>query len=237
MTRAYASAARDERAVETRSRIIEAAAGILLRDGLAAMTIATLARDAGVSPQTIYNSVGGKSQVVKAAYDVMLAGDADPTPMSERAEFWAIQAARDVTAFAAAYAHWSMLIYQRVGALLGALISHGTAGDPVLEEFVATINAERRRGNSNGVAALARRGLLPEAGLDVIIDGVWALTAPENWFRLVHERGWTSQQYERWLSRVLAAVLQPTDSSADSFTDSPADSSVESGPSPASSTP
>ena len=209
MARAYASPGRDERAAETRSRIVETAVGMLLRDGLAAMTIAALAREVGVSPQTIYNSVGGKSQVVKAAYDVTLAGDADDTPMSERAEFRAIQAAHDIPAFAAAYAHWCTLIYLRVGALLGALISHGTAGDPLLEEFVATIDTERHRGNGNGIRALAGRGLLPGTGLDAVIDGVWALTSPENWFRLVHRRGWTSEQYERWLTRVLTVVLQP----------------------------
>ena len=37
------------------------------------MTIASLAKAAGVSPQTVYNSIGGKAAVVKAVYDVLLA--------------------------------------------------------------------------------------------------------------------------------------------------------------------
>ncbi len=181
---------------------------MLLRDGLASMTINGLAREAGVSPQTVYNSIGGKAQVVKAAYDVTLAGDADPTPMSERPEFRAIQAASDLREFAAAYAHWVTLIYTRVGALLGVLIAHGAAGDPLLEEFIATINSERRNGNANGLRALAERGLLPESDLDSVIDGVWTLTAPESWFRLVHQRQWAPERYETWLTRVLLTVLE-----------------------------
>lgn len=208
MTRRYSSSTRLLQAERTRSRIIETAARILRNEGLAAMTIAGLADEAKVSPQTVYNSIGGKAEVVKAVYDITLAGDEEPTPMSERPEFRAIQAADDIPAFAAAYARWVTLIYSRVGALLGMLISHGTAGDPLLEEFVAKINAERRNGNANGIRPLAERGLVEELDLDATIDGVWALTAPENWFRLVHQRNWPSGQYEQWLTRVLVATLR-----------------------------
>ena len=71
------SPARRERAERTRARIIETARSLLLRGGLATMTIADLARAAQVSPQTVYNAIGGKAEVVKAAYDVTLAGDDD----------------------------------------------------------------------------------------------------------------------------------------------------------------
>ena len=71
------------------------------------MTIAGLAREAGVSPQTVYNSVGGKGELIKAVYDLLLAGDEDPTPMSERPSFDAVVNAPDVTAYAHAYAQWT----------------------------------------------------------------------------------------------------------------------------------
>ncbi len=83
------------------------------------MTIAGLAREAGVSPQTVYNSVGGKGELIKAVYDLLLAGDEDPTPMSERPSFDAVVNAPDVTAYAHAYAQWTRDIYLRVGRLLG----------------------------------------------------------------------------------------------------------------------
>ena len=207
MTRAYVSTTRQAKAQETRSRIVDTAARMLLRDGLAAMTVADLAREAGVSPQTVYNSVGGKAEVVKAAYDVSLAGDHDPTPMSERPAYRAVMDAADLGSFARAYASWSADIFDRVGPLLGALLFHGTAGDPLLEEFIATIYRERRIGNLNGVRPLAERGLVVEDDLERIVDDVWALTSPENWYRLVQDRGWTRAEYEEWLARHLHAAV------------------------------
>jgi AcrR family transcriptional regulator len=55
------------------------------------MTIAGLAREAGVSIQTVYNAVGGKADVVKAVYDVPLAGD-EPMAMMDRPAFRALLA-------------------------------------------------------------------------------------------------------------------------------------------------
>ncbi|GAA3652804.1 TetR family transcriptional regulator [Nocardioides ginsengisoli] len=209
MTRVYDSAARREQAAHTRARIIETAVAVLLRDGLAAMTVTSLAREAGVSPQTIYNSIGGKAEVVKAAYDVTLAGDNDTTPMSERPAFRAIQDAPDLPTFAHAYAHWSAEIYRRVGPLLAVLISHGSAGDPLLEDFLTTIDTERRRGTTNALQGLAARGVVPaDADLELLTDGVWALTAPDNWRRLVQVRGWSSERYEWWLAASMGAVLR-----------------------------
>ena len=82
--RRYISDQRDAAARQTRTRILDAAEQELIRHGYHAMTIASLARAADVSPQTIYNSVGGKAAVVKALYDVRLAGDDEPVPMGQR---------------------------------------------------------------------------------------------------------------------------------------------------------
>ncbi|WP_460847851.1 TetR/AcrR family transcriptional regulator [Nocardioides ultimimeridianus] len=206
------STTRQAKAQETRARIVETAAAMLLRDGLAAMTIADLAREAGVSPQTVYNSVGGKAEIVKAAYDVGLAGDHDAVPMMERPAYLAVRAATDAASYATAYARWSADIFDRVGTLLGVLLFHGTAGDPMLEEFVATINTERRTGNAMGLRFLVEQGLLADGeDFERLVDEVWVLTSPENWHRLVQSRGWTRAAYEDWLARhLLVAVSRAT---------------------------
>ncbi|WP_236795256.1 TetR/AcrR family transcriptional regulator [Amycolatopsis sp. GM8] len=171
------------------------------------MTISRLAETAGVSPQTVYNSVGGKAEVIKAVYDVMLAGDEDGTPMSERPEFRRVTGATDVTSYAAAYAAWVRVIYDRVGPLLGVLLAHGPGGDPVLANFVATIDSERRHGNTNSLRGVAERGQLPSHQFDGAVDAVWTLTAPEVYDRLVRRCGWASAAYERWLTTQLGAAL------------------------------
>jgi AcrR family transcriptional regulator len=206
--RVYNSERRAEQARRTRARIIDTARELLLADGYFAMTVPLLAQHAGVSPQTVYNSVGGKADVVKAVYDVLLAGDDDPVAMSERPEFRHVVEAPDVTAYARAYAAWCRGIWDRVGPLLGVLLAHGPGGDSVLEEFLSTIDQERRTGNSHSLKGLSDRGDLPTGRpIDELVDPVWTLTAPEVYDRLVRRSGWSSARYEAWLAAQLAAAL------------------------------
>ena len=92
--RSYVSPRRDDAARHTRARILDVAEQELERSGYHATTIAGLASAAGVSPQTIYNSIGGgKAAVIKALYDVRLrrrrrtraAGRATRDPADRRA--------------------------------------------------------------------------------------------------------------------------------------------------------
>jgi AcrR family transcriptional regulator len=205
--RVYNTERRDEQARQTRARILDAARELLIAEGFFAMTVPLLAQRAEVSPQTVYNSVGGKAEVVKAVYDVLLAGDDDPTPMKERPEVRALHEAPDWAAFSRAYAARSRGILDRVGPLLGVILAHGPGGDQVLQEFLATIENERRIGNAIGLKGLRDRGALPQSrSADGLVDAIWTLTAPEIYDRLVRRCGWSSDQYEEWLAVELAAL-------------------------------
>jgi len=48
-----------------------------------------------MSVQTVYNTVGGKAAVLKAVYDVMVAGDDEPIPIMQRPTVQAMRAATD----------------------------------------------------------------------------------------------------------------------------------------------
>ncbi len=206
--RTYDNSRREEAARETRMRILQTAGRLLLDGGYHAMTVASLAKKAGVSPQTVYNSVGGKAEVVKAVYDILLAGDEEPIPMSQRPAFRAMNDAQDARTFVTAYARWSRQIYEGVGPLLGTLLAHGSGGDATLESFVATIEQERRTGNTHTVTALRRAHGLPRGMTTArAIDSVWTLTAPEIADRLVRRRGWSLREYERWLAAHLLVAL------------------------------
>lgn len=206
--RAYSSESRAEQARLTRARIVDTARELLLAHGYFAMTVPLLARRAGVSPQTVYNSVGGKADVVKAVYDVLLAGDDDPVPMSERPEFRSVVDAPDVDEYARAYAAWSRGIWERVGPLLGVILAHGPGGDDVLEAFLSTVDQERRVGNRHSLQGLGDRGMLPAGRpFDELVASVWTLTAPEVYDRLVRRAGWPPSRYETWLAAQLSAAL------------------------------
>jgi AcrR family transcriptional regulator len=206
--RVYDNSARAQAARATRARIIDTAGEILLREGYHAMSVSQLASSAGVSAQTVYNAVGGKADVVKAVYDVMLAGDDAPVAMQDRPEFRAMSEAPDRESFVRAYAALCATIYERVGPLLGVILAQGAGGDSGLQEFVATIDRERRVGNTNALNALERaHGLPSELDRERFIDIVWALTAPEMYDRFVRRSGWTHRMYAGWLAEALVAVF------------------------------
>jgi len=63
-------------------------------------------------------------------------------------------------------------------------------------------------GNAAAVRSLAtlfglRRGLTRARATDI----VWTLTAPELFDRLVRQRGWSLDEYERWLGDALVGAL------------------------------
>ena len=175
--RASGADTRAEAAQATRRRIIDAAGPMLLHEGYHAMSVSSLAAAAGVSAQTVYNAIGGKAAVVKAVYDVTLVGDDEPIPMPQRPESEAIEAAPDRDTFLRAYAALCATIYERTGPLLGVLLAQGAGNDAGLQDFVATIEQERRVGNTNVLAALERvHGLPAELDRTRFIDIVWAAT-------------------------------------------------------------
>lgn len=193
----------------TRRRIIDAATTLLLDGGYHSMSISELAAAAKVSPQTVYNAIGGKSEVVKLVYDTMLVGDDAPVAMADRPEFRALSAATDHDEFMRAYARLSGVIYDRVGRLLGVLLAEGAGSDPGLRDFVRTIDAERRAGNTNALKAMETSLGLPDAlAADPFVDEVWCLTAPEVYDRLVRRCRWSHEAYTHWLEEVLVEALR-----------------------------
>ena len=204
-TRPYDNTLRTEQARLTRRRIIEAARALLLDGGAQSMSISALAETAGVSIQTIYNAIGNKAAVIKAVYDVTVAGDDDPRPMRDRPDFQAITDAADPAAMLWGYAAFSRRIAERVGPLL-VVIAADTDDD--LQSLAADIDDERLRGNTVVVDSVARRfGLRAGMTMQRAVDIVWTLTAPEPYDRLVRRRGWSHDDYEHWLASALISAL------------------------------
>ncbi|WP_347954537.1 TetR/AcrR family transcriptional regulator [Gordonia aichiensis] len=210
MARDYDNRARTAAARETRRRILAVARTSLVDDGYPALRISTLAAAAGVSPQTVYNAIGGKAEVLKAVYDVAVVGDDEPVPMSERPEFIRLAEATSPADWSSAYAHYTAELYRRIGDVVGAVLRPGEALDGGAGQFAETIDRERRIGTTHAVTALGARLGWPDSAVAPTIDAVWVLNAPEVYDRLVRRSGWSVERYERWLARQLAACLPPT---------------------------
>ena len=211
MARRYSSEVRAEQRRATRQRVIDAARTLLLRRGYGGATIEAIAGRAGVSVQSVYNTVGGKAAVLKAVYDTLLAGDDEPIPIVQRPTVRAMRAATDPHRFLALYARMGRQMYERAGPLLPIMLNEGAAGDPEVRAFIDTIEQERATGTA-GIAALLneRFGLRDGLTVDDAADILWALTSPELAIRLVHRRQWSLDKFEAWTAHTMVhALLEP----------------------------
>jgi AcrR family transcriptional regulator len=167
-----------------------------------------VAREAGVSIQTVYNAVGGKPALLRAVYDVTLAGDDAPVPIAERPAFQAMLAETDGRRCLARYAALGRELWERAGSLVAMLLSQAAAGDAELRAFADTIEGQRATGTAMVASHVAERfGLRPGLTVQEAGDVLWALTAPELTERLVVRRGWSPDLAEAWLAGAMADVL------------------------------
>lgn len=207
-TRSYISPLREEQVRLTRRRILDAAHTLLVQRGYTATTMAAVAAAAAVSPQTVYAAFGGKPALVKALYDVVLAGDDEPIPMAARPEMVSLLAQTDPRGFLTGYAHVGRTMQDRVGPLVGVLVGGARAGERELRHFVAVIDGERLIGATGAVRHLAARGWL-RSGLpiDRAADVMWTLISYDVWQLLVVQRGWSGEAAADFIAEAMAAAL------------------------------
>ncbi|WP_250007564.1 TetR/AcrR family transcriptional regulator [Actinoplanes sp. M2I2] len=206
--RAYDNSRRAEQAHLNRRRMLDAARELLVERGPAAVTMRDVAGRAGVSAETLYKTFGTKTALIKAVYDVTLAGDDEPVAMIDRPEIQAVFAATGPEDKLARYAHAARRIAERTGPLLAKLLAGARGGDPDLARFRETTNQERMIGAGAVVRHLAatgglRTGIDPDRARDI----VWTLIAPEVYELLVGDRGWSPEEYEKWLAQALADAI------------------------------
>ncbi len=206
--RRYSTVLRAEQTALTRRRILDAAGRLFVERGYLGTTLGAVARAAGVSVQTVYNVVGGKAALLKAVYDVTLAGDDEPVPMARRPAFRAVGDAPTARACLVAYAHLGRELSERLLPLVTVLLAQAAAGDADLTAFVATIEGERAIGTGHVAAHVAERfGLRDGLDVDGAADVLWALTAPDLADRLVVRRGWGWDRFEGWLGTAMGDAL------------------------------
>lgn len=209
--RRYDRATRDAQIAQSRSRVIDAADAAFLDCGYAGASISQIARTAGVSIQTVYNVVGGKAELLKAAYDVRLAGDDEPVPMADRERVRSMIAAPDVRSCLHEYAALGRELGERTVPFLARLLPEASA-DEGLRTFTETIEAERAIGAQNVARHVHDRfGLRPGLSVDAAADILWALTSPELADRLVNRRSWGWDRFQEWLAEAMTGALAAGD--------------------------
>ncbi len=87
-------------------------------------------------------------------------------------------------------------------------IETAAAVDPEVAPLLHDKERFRYENQARVVRSLRRQGgLRPGLSPRKAVDIVWALTSERVYLALVRERGWSGEQYERWLTDQLAAAL------------------------------
>jgi AcrR family transcriptional regulator len=206
--RAYRSALRTRQAQETRTRIVSAAARLFATQGYQATTIAAIAREAGVSSETV-KTTAAKAELLIAAFEVTFSGSEAAESLADTEVASGLLDLADdafldgvltqiTTANERGHGLWTVL--------LGAALS-----DPVVDEALRRILDNRRADYRGLVAELRRRGLAAAQGdAESIADTLSFLLSPEGYQQLVVQSGWSRDRYDAWLrAAVIAEVSGP----------------------------
>ena len=199
----YRSPLRDAQARRTRGRVLAAATASFLARGFAGTSMRVVAAEAGVSVATVEQLFGTKPALLKAAVDVAIAGDDEPTAMLDRAWARAARAATTPAELLGIAADVLTAAQQRSSGLVLAVFEAARA-DPALAELADRLTAQRRAVAQWLVDALAR--LAPVAADDAV-DTLWVLMEPAVHDRLVRRLGWTPERYGAWFARCALRLL------------------------------
>lgn len=198
-----------------RAAVTEAARSLFLADGYGATTIQAISEKVGVPEATVYRLVSSKLGILKSLLDESIVGDQAPVPLADRPVTQQLLGQTNPRQQIAGFASIVAKVNHRVGPLYRILVG-ASGSDPGAAELLDDLAGQRQEGQRILARSLAKSGALaPGLNERRAGDVVHALASPEVYRLLVVDRSWTSDRYERWLSRILAEQLLDDESGPD----------------------
>lgn len=199
--RPYKSVVRNTQAAETRARILVSAKNLFESEGFEYVTIEKIAQAANVSIPTVYSLFQSKRGVLRALMDEALPSDQFNALVEKSIKEKSPEERLGISARIARQlydAERAQMSIFRGAAVLA----------PEFKEFEK--EREMRRYNRQEVTIQAmikdkslKKGLSAAKARDIL----WALTGRDMYRMLVVEQGWTSEEYEKWLTQLLTSSL------------------------------
>ena len=202
--RTYDASRRRALALERRTRVLDVAWELFRAHGYAATTLASVARRAGVSEETVYKTFGGKSGLVRELRARALAGAG-----AEHAETRSdrLRDEDDPVRIVRGWARLAAEVAPRVAPVL-LLVRDAALVDPGMRTMAAELDADRWRRMADNATALQRAGhLRPGLTRQRATDLMFAASSPEMFELLVLRCGWSLPRYARHLEDTLRAGL------------------------------
>jgi AcrR family transcriptional regulator len=201
--RSYHSPLRAGQAEQTRHRILESAGRLFARQGYARTTIADVAADAGVAPETIYVSLGGKRGLLEGVIQMAIA----ETEVPAAGDWWS-----GVAELPAASERLERMIEYSCRILARTRPIHAIIrGAADKEAFAADLGRrllrDRLSGQTERIGKYLRDDLRTGLSVEEAGERYCALASPELYHLLTVELRWTAEQHRTWLTDLLTAEL------------------------------
>ncbi len=163
--------------------------------------MARIAKEAGVSTQTVYNSVGSK-QALLSALQRMVDEAGAVEPIQRR-----IAETDDPREAIALVARLRRQMMDGAGDLVGLL-----AGAASSDAAVGAVYAESQKRSRDGIRRVVGRldslgALRDDLDADRAAEAAYAIFHHAVWTRLVDECGWSADEAERWYADLAERVL------------------------------
>lgn len=209
--RHYDSPVRRALAVETETRILEAAKELFAERGYVGTSLAAIADRAEINARTLYKIFARKVELLSRLVDVSMVGDRFAIPVSERdwsaGAFHGESGTERVRVFAAAI--------RRIMATAGSAFRTAAQAAAADEEAAVLWEKGQRHRYDDATAfvtSLERSQLLrSDRTREHAIATVWLVTSPETFMQLTDGRRITLDEYELWVEQTLSdAVLSQT---------------------------
>ena len=204
-SRTYRSPVREEQAENTRRRILGAAHRLVLERGYVGTTVAAVATEAGVSPETIYVSFGGKRGLLEGVIEATILGPGAPF-LTELQGAWEeigqLETPRDRLR---AYVEFACGVLARTSPV-HAVIRAAADAEPFAVDLRAQLLEVRLARHSRWIRKDLAGALRPGLTIKLAAQRFCALQSPELYHLVTVELGWTAEQYRDWL-----AALAETD--------------------------
>jgi AcrR family transcriptional regulator len=194
---------------ETRRRLLRAAEEEFTERGYTAATVAKIAARAGVTVQTLYLAWGSKRALLRAYMEAALAGD-DETPYPQARPDMIAEVLKGALEDPHAIVGQISVLYRQIAerAALGwQLYRDAAASDSEIATDWQALQALRHETFTTLINRLPARSLRTGLSRAAATDTAWAIASPDTYDMLVRTRGYTLDQYQKWVTSSLTTLL------------------------------
>lgn len=199
--RVYDSSARKVQAMKTKERLLAAAKKLYRKKGVEKTTIEDIALLAKVSIPTVYSLFQSKLGILRVLLDNALSQDQFEALVQqgtiEKSPVKRLEATARI----------ARQLYDAEKTLIDLL--HGASAlDPTFKKLEVEREKRRYFRQAEPMKYLAEKGYLrSDLTFEKAQDILWAFTGRDLHRMLVIERGWSSDEYEKWLAELLIRTL------------------------------